>query len=98
MRHVLRFVALHGLHLMRFMRRRFIAVRLMHVVRLAGVALRFCFSFLFFWNQLHPAFRAIARMIRDHFGVHRACVLLYFPILAYRAGALGRGVLVCLRP
>ena len=32
MRHVVRFVPLHGVHLMRFMRHHFIAVMLMHIV------------------------------------------------------------------
>ena len=76
MRHVVRFVSLHAVHLMRLMRHRSIAVMLMHIVRLGGSALRFCLSFLFLGNQLHAAFRAIAGTICDDFGMHRACVFL----------------------
>src|SRR5438046_1681246 len=78
MRHVVRLVPLHAVHLMRH---RFIAVMLMHIVRLGGSALWFCLSFLFLGNQLHAAFRAIAGAICDDFGMHRACVFLSFVLL-----------------
>ena len=36
---------------------------------------------LFLPHKCHYAFRAIAGMIRDHFGMHRAGVLLFFLLL-----------------
>src|SRR5438034_11787072 len=53
-----------------------ISVHLLYVARLARVVFGFFVSRLFFEDQFHSAFRAIAGMIHNDFGMHRARLFL----------------------
>src|SRR5437667_5404520 len=64
-----RFIAVMLMHFV-------ISVHLLYVARLARVVFGFCVSRLFFEDQFHSAFRAIAGVIHNDFGMHRARVFL----------------------